>query len=66
MIQRLKRIFQLELTFIASVYVPKSVYIITRKVYLPIKENNTLRRKLLSPEVLFTLTDKYTFRIIII
>ena len=41
MIQRLKHILQWSLTFVASVYAQKFIYIITQKVYASLKVNNT-------------------------
>ena len=51
-----------------SVQVKKYIFIITRKVYLPIKSKYFLRhtaQNFLSHEMLFTLIDTYTFRVII-
>ena len=41
MIQRLKQNFQWSLIFVTSVFAQKFVYLITRKVYVYIKLNNT-------------------------
>ena len=63
----IKTCFTTIIIFVPSVHVKKDIYMITQRMYLPIKVNITwhMAGNLLSHKILFTLIDTYTFHDII-